>query len=108
MDVKRSVLERNIPYAIEQLSKPGQFLSMSNYLEGPHKGILDGICGHDARAAREWLLHLIESKRPNYDPAMDWRHPERHHFRGSYRMGHTGSPIYCGDCDKPRADGMHF
>ncbi|MDX3165925.1 hypothetical protein PV516_19245 [Streptomyces scabiei] len=50
-------LEDRIRYAVRQL-KEGKFLTITN---GPD-GEVDGTCGHDPRAGRDWLLHLFENR----------------------------------------------
>jgi hypothetical protein len=60
---------RCVTYAVGVLATPGQFLSIHISAEGH----IDGICGHDARVSRDWLLSMIEPGWPGYDPAMDWR-----------------------------------
>lgn len=71
--VKQENDDRGSEYAAGVLSTPGQFLSASN---GQRYGEqrLNGICGHDARRDREWLLSLVENPRRMVG-AIEWVRP---------------------------------
>lgn len=55
--------EREISYAAHVLAA-GQFLSCSIERSRYGDRRITGICGHDPRRDREWLLSLIENRRP--------------------------------------------